>query len=102
MTFPAYKEIEIPLLLYIFREGGAVSSSSVYVPLGKLFNLTNDEISKNLSDGTNRPKWNNMVQWAMRKLAKQKYPCNPLESERGIWKLTDQGFKKAKSVEFKN
>jgi hypothetical protein len=35
MSFPGYKEIEIPLLLNIYNRGGEVSSSSCYEPLGK-------------------------------------------------------------------
>ena len=68
MPFPSYKEIEIPLLLYIYCGGGEVSSSSCYEPLGKEFGLTNEEMNMLLPDDTNRPQWNNMVQWARKKL----------------------------------
>jgi 5-methylcytosine-specific restriction protein A len=60
---PSYKEIEIPLLLNIYNRG-EVSSSSCYEPLGKEFGLTDEEMSILLPDDSNRPQWNNMVQWA--------------------------------------
>lgn len=61
MAFPSYKEIEIPLLLNIYNRGGEVSSSSCYVPLGRAFGLTDEEMSILLPDDSNRPQWNNMV-----------------------------------------
>lgn len=73
MSFPSYKEIEIPLLLNIYNGGGEVSSSSCYEPLGKEFGLTNEEMNMLLPDDTNRPQWNNMVQWARKKLVDYKY-----------------------------
>ena len=95
MPFPSYKEIEIPLLLNIYQKGGKVSSSSCYEPLAKIFNLTNEEMVQVLSDGTNRPQWNNMVQWARKSLVDDKYLHNAKESGNGIWELTDLGIKKA-------
>ncbi|HAU6295661.1 TPA: HNH endonuclease, partial [Citrobacter freundii] len=50
MSFPSYKEIEIPLLLNIYNGGGEVSSSSCYEPLGKEFGLTNEEMNMLLPD----------------------------------------------------
>ena len=98
MPFPSYKEIEIPLLLYIYNGGGEVSSSSCYEPLGKEFGLTNEEMNMLLPDDTNRPQWNNMVQWARKKLVDYKYLHNAKESGLGIWKLTPDGIKKAESL----
>ena len=72
MAFPSYKEIEIPLLLNIYNRGGEVSSSSCYEPLGREFGLTDEEMSILLPDDSNRPQWNNMVQWARKKLVDYK------------------------------
>ncbi|ESN15811.1 hypothetical protein L370_01872 [Enterobacter sp. MGH 24] len=101
MPFPSYKEIEIPLLLNIYNRGGEVSSSSCYEPLGKEFDLTDEEMSILLSDGSNRLQWNNMVQWARNQLVDYKYLHNAKESGHGIWKLTQDGIKKAESLSTK-
>lgn len=98
MSFPSYKEIEIPLLLNIYTRGGEVSSSSCYEPLAKEFGLTNEEMNMLLPDDTNRPQWNNMVQWARKKLVDYKYLHNAKESGLGVWKLTPDGIKKAESL----
>ncbi|BBO99811.1 winged helix-turn-helix domain-containing protein [Sulfuriferula nivalis] len=98
MSFPSYKEIEIPLLLNIYKKGGKVSSSSCYEPLAKIFNLTNEETMRLLSDGTNRPQWNNMVQWARKVLVDYKYLHNAKKSGNGVWELTELGIKKAEAL----
>ena len=83
MAFPSYKEIEIPLLLNIYNRGGEVNSSSCYEPLGREFGLTDEEMSILLPDDSNRPQWNNMVQWARKKLVDYKYLHNAKESGLG-------------------
>ena len=56
--------------------------------------LTDEEMSILLPDDSNRPQWNNMVQWARKKLVDYKYLHNAKESGLGIWKLTQDGIKK--------
>lgn len=98
MPFPSYKEIEIPLLLNIYNNGGKVSSISCYEPLAKLFDLTTEEMSRVLPDGTNRPQWNNMVQWARKSLVDYGYLYNAQGAGKGVWQLTELGVKKAETL----
>jgi len=101
MAFPSYKEIEIPLLLNIFNQGGETNPSLCYEPLGKTFDLSNEEMNQLIPDDSNRSQWKNMVQWAKRKLVEYKYLHNANESGRGNWKLTPEGIKKAQSLSIK-
>jgi 5-methylcytosine-specific restriction protein A len=95
MAFPSYKEIEIPLLIYIYKNGGKISSASSYEPLAKIFSLTDNEMVQLLDDGTNRPQWKNMVQWARKSLVDYGYLHNAKISGTGVWELTEAGFQKA-------
>lgn len=101
MAFPSYKEIEIPLLLNIYNQGGKANPSSCYEPLGKAFGLSNEDMNKLIPDDSNRYQWKNMVQWAKRKLVDYKYIYNANESGHGIWKLTPEGISKAESLSIK-
>ncbi len=98
MAFPSYKEIETPLLLNIYNQGGEVNPSSCYESLGKAFGLSNEDMNELIPDDSNRSQWKNMVQWAKRKLVDYKYIYNANESGRGIWKLTPEGISKAESL----
>ena len=64
MTFPAYEDIEEPLLCQILFHGGsdsAVRASDTYRPLADFFGLSPSERHEVLNDGTGRSRWNNMV-----------------------------------------
>ena len=102
MTFPSYKEIEIPLLVYINLQGGEVTPKDCYAHLAKDFELSNEETSLSLSEATytdrSEPKWNNMVQWARKSLVDDGYLLNAKQSGFGKWKLTDAGKLKADSL----
>ena len=99
MTFPSYKEIEIPLLLYINQRGGEVKPKECYTYLANEFELSSEETSLSLSETTNtdrsEPKWNNMVQWARKNLVDFGYLLNAKQSGFGKWKITETGKEKA-------
>ena len=102
MTFPSYKEIEIPLLLYINQRGGEVKPKECYTYLANEFELSSEETSLSLSETTNtdrsEPKWNNMVQWARKNLVDFGYLLNAKQSGFGKWKITETGKEKAKGL----
>lgn len=102
MTFPSYKEIEIPLLAYINQQGGEVAPKECYAYLAKKFELSDAEISLSLSEvtPTNRsePKWNNMVQWARRNLVDKGFLFNAKQFGFGKWKITDAGKREVNGI----
>jgi restriction endonuclease Mrr len=101
MTFPAYEDIEGPLLCQILFHGGPdyeVHASDAYRPLADFFGLNASERNEVLNDGTGRSRWNNMVQWARRKLNDRDYLA---DSPHGIWKLSDTGVVAAQRVQHK-
>jgi len=99
MAFPSYKEIEIPLLIYINQRGGEITPKECYTYLAKEFELTPQEISLQLSEATvtdrAESKWNNMVQWARKSLVDRGYLLNAKQSGFGKWKITETGKQKA-------
>ena len=102
MGYPEYQDVEHPLLCYIFLNGGEqykVKSKSTYKPLAEYFSLsaeeqtfTRDQVHQ---DGRDEPFWNNMVQWARRKLKSNGYLK---KSARGIWQLSELGVKKSQEI----
>ena len=102
MAYPEYKQIETPLLLYIFEAGGPayeVEASSTYRPLADRFGLTQNERQETRDDrsgdGNQTPVSNNMVQWARRKLNEQGYLAS---SRHGYWKLSQLGIQEATRI----
>jgi len=102
MAYPAYEEVELPLLKLLYEYGGPeykMRSKDTYEPLADHFGLgvieraqTRDEL---LGDGRSEPVWHNRVQWARRKLKERGY----LESsKRGYWKLSEKGVQKAAAL----
>jgi len=98
MPFPEYEELERPLLCYIHQNGGSkfeVQASSTYIPLADHFRLSTSERLQLRGDGRDEALWNNMVQWARRKLKDNGY----LESApRGVWRLSAAGIKAAERL----
>lgn len=99
MAYPAYEEIELPLLKLIYENGGSkfqLDPISTYEPLAEHFNLTQKERLQTRDDlrgdGNNTPIWHNYVQWARATLVKNGYLD---KSERGIWRLSKKGLEKA-------
>lgn len=99
MPFPEYQDIEDPLLCEIYIRGGKVRASETYKPLADYFSLTDaerrmtrDEVHH---DGRDELHWNNMVQWARRKLKAQGYLAS---AGHGIWQLSAEGMQAAEKV----
>lgn len=102
MSFPSYRDIEMPLLKLIFERGGReyeMKASDTYIPLGIYFNLSDNDFSKSrhdvLRDGKPEKYWNNCVQWARSNLSKYGYLK---ESDHGYWKLSAAGVERAKAL----
>lgn len=92
MAFPEYEELERPLLCHIYHHGGAkyeVRASDTYGPLAEHFRLTPSERAQLRGDGRDEALWNNMVQWARRKLNDNGY-LSP--APRGVWRLSQAGI----------
>ncbi len=96
MGYPKYEDLEDPLLCYIYKNGGdkyQVSSDSTYKPLADFFGLSYEERTRTRDeihhDGRDEPEWNNMVQWARRKLKDQGYLAS---SPHGKWRLSEKGI----------
>jgi restriction system protein len=98
MPFPEYEDMEEPFLCYIFFNGGseyAVRADTTYEPLADFFDLTKEERTRSRPDRPLELHWHNRVQWTRQRLINQ----GDLDGrKRGIWKLTDQGLKRASSV----
>lgn len=95
MAFPEYADIEEPLLCFIYLRGGPghdVAASDSYRPLADYFGLSELE-RKQPREDRDEPLWNNMVQWARRKLNDNGYLA---ASRHGRWKLSDAGIAAAK------
>ncbi len=100
-SFPQYADLEDPLLCLIFFRGGTeyeLHASDTYRPLADFLGLSHSERHEVLDDGTERPKWNNMVQWARRSLKKRGLLAG---AGWGIWKLSDKGVMEAQRVQHK-
>ena len=102
MTYPAYEEVELPLLKLIYEQGGSayqIRAKDTYEPLADHFGLSDFERTQTrdelLSDGRDEPVWNNRVQWGRRKLNEYGYLA---ESRRGYWKLSERGAEKATAL----
>ncbi|WP_063890434.1 winged helix-turn-helix domain-containing protein [Burkholderia ubonensis] len=102
MTYPHYDELELPLLKLLFEHGGdqhQMRATQTYEPLASYFKLNEVEITQSrdkvLGDGRGEPFWNNMVQWARRKLNENGYLTY---APRGYWKLSELGIEKARAL----
>lgn len=102
MPYPAYEEVELPLLKLLFEYGGddyQMRAIETYSPLADHFMLTQKERTQTRNDlyldGKNEPVWNNRVQWARRKLNEYGYLA---DSPRGFWRLSQKGAEKAKGI----
>lgn len=98
MTYPIYKEIEIPLLLHIYNRGGKLKASDCYRNLADYFDLSEKDRALLLNDGTSRSSWNNRVQWARNALVKNGCLLNASTAGRGIWEISDRGEAKASQL----
>lgn len=99
MAYPHYDELELPLLKLLFEEGGELRqlrALQTYEPLARHFSLSELERTQPrsvvLGDGRDEPFWNNMVQWARRKLNSRGYLA---DAPHGYWRLSELGIGRA-------
>ena len=100
-SFPGYEDIEDPLLCFVLFHGGSnheVRASDSYRPLADYFGLSDSERHEVLDDNSGRLKWNNMVQWARRKLKERGLLAH---AAHGVWKLSDKGLMEAQRIQSK-
>jgi 5-methylcytosine-specific restriction protein A len=102
MPYPHHSELELPLLKLLFEQGGGqheIRAIDTYGPLADYFHLTEHERSRSrdsvLADGRMEPYWNNMVQFARRKLKERGFLA---PASHGFWRLSEIGVEKAQPV----
>ena len=87
MVMPKQSEMEIPLLEVINSLGGSGKPKEIYPLIANKFSqLTQEDFNETLSSGGN--KWTNRIQWVRQKLITT---GDLINSERGIWTITEQG-----------
>jgi Mrr N-terminal domain len=94
---PPYADVERELLLFLFESGGGTHSrkaEDVYSPLADVFGLSREQRTRLRSD-REEALWNNRVQWARRKLVEAGFMHR---EPRGVWRLTESGCQRAKSL----
>lgn len=97
LAFPEYKQIEEPLLCYMYRHGGPkfqVRTGDAYQAMADHFGLMEDERWAHRTGDDKEPQWNNMVRWARRKLKDAGYLDS--DSPHGVWRLSAAGIARAK------
>ncbi|MFA5903597.1 MAG: winged helix-turn-helix domain-containing protein [Desulfobacula sp.] len=106
MSFPEYKEIENPLLVYIYLNGGdsfQIKADDSYGPLADYFGLPEEDRMKTrdevFGDGKKEKAWNNRVQWARKSLNDYGYLDGT--AGRGVWKLSESGITSAEKISSK-
>jgi restriction endonuclease Mrr len=90
--FPAYAEIEAPLLAELRRRGGSArpadtdaNGRSVYEALAEYFKLSGAEHGEVIYErGNPRSRWENMVRYAVRSLRAQGLIAR---GEHGVWRI---------------
>ncbi|MCA7927389.1 HNH endonuclease [Burkholderia cenocepacia] len=102
MPYPSRDELELSLLKLIFDHGEEYEMRAVdtYGPLADYFGLSELERTQTrqavLADERAEPYWNNMVQWARRRLNERDYLA---PARRGRWRLSKTGVDKARLLE---
>jgi hypothetical protein len=106
MPFPEYKEVEEPLLAYIYCNGDIqykIKSNESYNPLADYFRLSEEDREKTrdelFGDGRNEKAWSNRVQWARKSL--NDYGYLEKNSGQGIWRLSSLGISAAEKIYLK-
>lgn len=103
MPFPEYKELENPLLAFIYLNGGEryeIQAKDTYEPLADFFGLPEEDRQKTrdeiFGDGKSEKAWSNRVQWARKSL--NDYGYIDRSAPRSVWKLSKTGIEAAKKL----
>jgi restriction system protein len=91
--------IQLPLLRALLRRGGMIDiradGKALFAELGKHFGLTPEQ-QRTLTRSGKEPAWVNRVRWTRQRLINN----GDLDgSQRGIWRLTNQGRRRGESAE---
>ena len=91
MTFPMYREIELPLLKEIDLSGGVARPADLYERLTLYFpQLTEEDLNADISSG-GQNKWQNMVRWARFNLVKKGELLPSDSAGYGNWAISKLG-----------
>jgi hypothetical protein len=103
MAFPEYQDTTDALLAFIYLRGSSdysIKTSDSYEPLADYFQLDKDDrtMTRDGSRGDGRPEkaWHNYIQWTRQQLVNDGYILP--KQVQGIWKLSERGIIKAKSL----
>jgi restriction system protein len=97
MKIPRYDEIQIPALK-LLSDGNDWKSKDMEIPLGKIFQLSDDDISL-MYDSGNGPIFVDRINWALSYLNMAGLVQKP---KRGIYKINEDGLKLLSSnIDFK-
>jgi restriction system protein len=97
MKIPRYDELQLPALK-LLSDGNEWKSKDMEIPLGKLFNLTEDEILLKYDSG-NGPIFVDRINWALSYLNMAGLVLKP---KRGVYKINNEGLKLLSSnIDFK-
>lgn len=88
MKLPKYDEIQLPALK-LLSDGNEWKAKDMEVPLGKIFHLTDEQISL-MYDSGNGPVFVDRINWALSYLNMAGLVQKP---KRGIYKINDEGIK---------
>jgi hypothetical protein len=96
---PTDRMIQLPLLRALLRRGGMIDiradGKALFAELGKHFGLTPEQ-QRTLTRSGKEPAWVNRVRWTRQRLINN----GDLDgSQRGIWRLTNQGRRRGESAE---
>ena len=88
--FPSYKDIELPLLNEIARQGGQAKPSELYKPLADFFQLTQEDLAVKRSSQRDT-RWKNDVQFVRGVLVKKGELLPTDLSGHGVYKISSRG-----------
>lgn len=88
MKLPKYDEIQLPALK-LLSDGNDWKAKDMEVPLGKIFHLTDEQISL-MYDSGNGPVFVDRINWALSYLNMAGLVQKP---KRGVYKINDEGIK---------
>ena len=99
MAYPKQKEIQIPLLIELKKQGGKAKPQDLYDKVAQHFpELTQEDLERRMENHPSINKWKNMVQWVRQSLVESQEIDSSI---RGVWGLTEKGLKRLADFEIK-